>query len=69
MKLYTTAEASKLLGLSYSSLCRLRREGSGPRWVKLTPKGTIRYTDKALNDYIEEREVQDEDLDSISSAS
>jgi excisionase family DNA binding protein len=54
MNLLTTAEAAEYLGISYWTLARLRREGGGPRWIKLTNKGSIRYRRDDLNKYKEE---------------
>ena len=43
LDLVTTAEAAKRLGLSPYTLRRKRNDGTGPRFVKLGPKGGIRY--------------------------
>lgn len=56
MKLYTTKETAQILGISYSLLTRLRRLGCGPRFIKLTMRGSIRYTEKAIENYIESRQ-------------
>jgi len=43
LNLVDTEEASRLLGLSPYTLRRKRCEGTGPRYVKLGPRGAIRY--------------------------
>jgi len=62
MKLLTTAQAAKFLGLSYSTLLAMRRRGEGPVWIKLTQKGSYRYTKESLHAYLEDRKRDDSSL-------
>ncbi len=53
--LFDTRQAAEYLGMSYSTLSRLRRAGKGPKYSKLTDNGTIKYTKEDLDQYIKER--------------
>jgi predicted DNA-binding transcriptional regulator AlpA len=54
MQLLTPAQVGKILGVTPSTLCRLRQEGKGPRFVWVTDH-TPRYREDELLAYIEER--------------
>ena len=54
LHLLSPAEVSKILGVTRSTLCRLRQEGKGPRFVWVTDH-TPRYREDELLAYIEER--------------
>lgn len=54
LQLLSPAEVARLLGVTTSTLCRLRQEGKGPRFVWVTDH-TPRYREDDLLAYIEER--------------
>ena len=54
LHLVSPAEVSKILGVTSSTLCRLRQAGKGPRFVWVTDH-TPRYREDELLAYIEER--------------
>jgi predicted DNA-binding transcriptional regulator AlpA len=54
---YPEREAASMLGLSQRSLQRLRLEGGGPKFIKLTQQ-RIGYTPAALHAWIDSREVR-----------
>lgn len=49
--LLTTREAARYLKLSRSTLGRLRREGAGPPFVRLSLRA-IRYQESELNEWM-----------------
>jgi len=54
----TEAEAAKLLRLSTRTLQRLRLDGDGPEFVRLTPTGSrLGYTLAALQAWVRQRSV------------
>lgn len=54
--IFTETETAKLLRLSRRTLQRLRLEGAGPRFVRLTPSGSrIGYAYGDLQAWIRER--------------
>lgn len=54
LQLLSPAEVARLLGVTTSTLCRLRQEGKGPRFIWVTDH-TPRYREDDLLAYIEER--------------
>ena len=54
LQLLSPTEVSKILGIGTSTLCRMRQEGRGPRFVWVTDH-TPRYRETDLLTYIEER--------------
>lgn len=54
IQLLTPAQVGKILGDTASTLCRLRQEGKGPRFVWVTDH-TPRYREDELLAYIEEQ--------------
>ncbi|EJU14238.1 phage transcriptional regulator, AlpA [Sphingomonas sp. LH128] len=52
--LLTPAQTGEVLGVGVKTLERWRSEGTGPRFVKLSP-GTVRYRALDLNVFIAER--------------
>ena len=56
-EILTTAEAAALLGVSRSTLKRWRSDGHGPQWSRLTDAGNgmVRYTRKAIDQWLDER--------------
>ena len=52
-ELLTTKEAARLLGLSQSTLNKLRVYGGGPRYLKLTRR--VRYSIDDLNSWLNDR--------------
>ena len=53
--LLTEKEAGKILGFSVRSLQKWRVRGSGPNFIKLSPKGPVRYREADLISFIDER--------------
>ncbi|MCL3817671.1 helix-turn-helix transcriptional regulator [Aeromicrobium wangtongii] len=54
IQLLTPKQVGQILGVTQSTLCRLRQEGKGPRFVWVTDH-TPRYREDELLAYIEER--------------
>lgn len=54
MQLLTPKKVGQILGVTQSTLCRLRQEGRGPKFVWVTDH-TPRYREDELLAYIEER--------------
>lgn len=54
IQLLTPKQVGKILGVTQSTLCRLRQNGEGPRFVWVTDH-TPRYREDELLAYIEER--------------
>lgn len=55
MRLLKTREAAEYLSISYAALLSMRKAGIGPKWIKLTEKGTYRYRKEDLDEYLEDR--------------
>jgi excisionase family DNA binding protein len=51
----TPTEAGQLMGISISTLYRLRRSGSGPAWLRLG--GKVRYRTSAIQAYLDAAEA------------
>lgn len=49
-RLLTTSQAADYLGLSVSTLCRWRSEGTGPRYTVLG-RSAVRYTQASLEKF------------------
>lgn len=56
MKLYSPTDAAGLLGLQPRTLERHRREGTGPRFIRISAT-CVRYRRRDLLQWIEEREA------------
>lgn len=54
LKLLTSSEVAKILGVTPSTLCRMRQNGTGPRCVWVTDHAP-RYREDDLIAYIESR--------------
>lgn len=54
IRLLSPTEVSKILSVTTSTLCRLRKQGKGPRFVWVTDH-TPRYREDELLAFIEER--------------
>ncbi len=52
-KLLNTAQASKKLGISVTSLKRRRQEGRSPRWVRIDGAASVRYAASDIEKFIE----------------
>ena len=52
--LLSSSQVAKILGVTTSTLCRMRQEGRGPRWVWVTDHAP-RYREDELLIFIEER--------------
>lgn len=51
----TPTDAGQLMGISVSTLYRLRRSGTGPAWIKLG--GKVRYRTSAIQAYLDAAEA------------
>lgn len=56
MKLLSTTEAAKMLGVSVATLNSWRWKGVGPAYIRLSHK-TVSYDEDALRAYAKERVV------------
>jgi|GEM_PF-2958951 hypothetical protein len=52
----TTEEAARYLSISAKEMERMRREGRGPRWAKLSRK-LVRYSIEDLREWVAQRMV------------
>lgn len=53
MELLTPAETAEKLRISKEQLRMMRRAGSGPPWIQISPK-IIRYDEDALKQWLKE---------------
>jgi predicted DNA-binding transcriptional regulator AlpA len=51
---YRTKEAAELIGLAPQTLRKMRMEGRGPRFVRLTANVVV-YAESALREWLEQR--------------
>jgi predicted DNA-binding transcriptional regulator AlpA len=56
-KVVTTVEAARLVGLSMSTLAKLRLNGNGPLYIKLGRRVVYRVTD--LDQWLQSRTARD----------
>jgi predicted DNA-binding transcriptional regulator AlpA len=53
MKLLTEEEAAAFLRCSRKTLYRMRKQGTGPKWMRMGCDGGIRYAEQWLEEYAE----------------
>lgn len=61
--LISPQEAANRLNVKTSTLERMRREGRGPAWIKISgevgrPGGQVRYSPSDIDDYLQARRVE-----------
>lgn len=64
-ELISPQAAADRLNVKRSTLERMRREGRGPAWIKISgevgrPGGQVRYLPSDIDDYLQSRRVQPE---------
>ena len=52
LNLFRTVEAAEFLNVAVGTMHRWRKEGGGPRFVRLGLTGHPRYSEQALRDFI-----------------
>jgi hypothetical protein len=52
-RLLTTQQAAEHIGISKGTLQNMRVAGTGPLYIQVRPRGSVRYTTRHLQEWIE----------------